>query len=73
MADLLLKQLDLLARPAPADLQQPVDDGVQIHVVFRHFWRPLFLVVMFSDLVTASVNNAHRAHLYLVKIGKDAR
>ena len=36
VADLRLKQLDLLAGPAAADLKQTVYDGVQVHLVFGH-------------------------------------
>lgn len=38
VSDLRLQQLHLLARPAAPHLQEPVYDGVQIHLIFRHSW-----------------------------------
>ena len=36
VSNLGLQQLDLLAGPAAADFQQPVYDGIEIHLVFCH-------------------------------------
>lgn len=42
IADLSLQQLDLLPRPAASHLQEPVYDGIQVHLILcRHCHRLL--------------------------------
>lgn len=58
VSDFCLQQLDLLARPAAADLEEAVYDGVQIHLVFGHSW----------DVLRASAQVSREARAGLARV-----
>lgn len=61
ISNLSLEQLHLLARPAASDLQEPVYDGVKIHLVFGHSWDWLRVSVSVRKVCFSEARESPRA------------